>query len=271
MNIKYFCPRWGSESLTLKAFFQKVFEYGYDGIEVSLPEDAEERDELFAYIKEYDLPFVLQHWETVNPDFEEHKIEYNRRLETLAAARPLFVNSQTGKDYFSFEQNNELIAIAEAVSLDSGVKIIHETHRGKFSFAAHIMKPFLDANPRMELSLDISHWCNVAETFLDDQKQAVEAALQQTFHIHSRVGHTQSAQVHDPRDAEYQEALKVHLNWWQRVVDIKKARGEKTMTITTEFGPFPYMTLLPHTQTSISHQWEINNFIKNYLKENLAL
>ena len=98
MKIKFLCPRWGAESLPFEDFFQKVIDAGFDGVEVSLPEDSGQKDEMLGYLKEFDLPFVLQHWETVGFDFENHKKEYRRRLEYLTEVQPLFVNSQTGKD-----------------------------------------------------------------------------------------------------------------------------------------------------------------------------
>jgi hypothetical protein len=59
------------------------------------------------------------------------------RLRSLATAKPLFINSRTGKDYYSFEQNRELIKLAKTVSTETGVAVVHETHRGKLSFAIY--------------------------------------------------------------------------------------------------------------------------------------
>ncbi len=269
MKVLYLCPRWGLENKSFKKFILRVIKDGYDGVEVSLPEDSGEKEQMLRCLKENNLPFVLQHWETVSSNFDAHKNEYRKRLECLTEARPLFINSQTGKDYFSFEQNNELIALANEISKSSDVKIIHETHRGKFSFAAHIMKPFLEANPDMEIGLDLSHWCNVAESFLDDQKEIVAKTIQHTYHIHARVGYPEGPQVPDPRAPEWQEALHLHLNWWKEVVIAKQLKGENVMTITPEFGPYPYMISMPYTERPISNQWEINKFMKDYLKENL--
>jgi hypothetical protein len=36
MKLVFFCPRWGSESLSLAEFIRKVGDASYDGIEVGL-------------------------------------------------------------------------------------------------------------------------------------------------------------------------------------------------------------------------------------------
>ena len=42
--------------------------------------------------------------------------------------------------------------------------------------------------------------------------------------------------------------------------------GDDEITITTEFGPAPYLLLMPFTRQPITSQWEINVHMMNYLK-----
>ena len=270
MQIKFFCPHWGSESLPFEEFLHKVKSEGYDGVEMSLPLDKNNFQEVVQLLENYELLLIGQHWETVERDISLHMKEYESRLYHLAEAKPLFINSQTGKDYYSFGQNESLIKRAAEIEKSTGVKIVHETHRGKFSFAAHVCKGYLEAIPELQLCLDVSHWCNTAETFLYDQEEAVDLAIERTFHIHSRVGHTQGPQVTDPRCEEWQEALQRHLFWWDKVVNKFEAQGSELLTITTEFGPSPYMVQLPGSNESIASQWDINVFMKNLLKHRYA-
>lgn len=269
MKLKFFCPVWGSEELDREIFFQKVKDAGYDGVEMSLSLDADEKNHNLELIEKYDLEFIAQHWETLTDNFHDHKVEYRQRLENLASAKPLLVNTQTGKDYFSFSQNAELIRIADEVSQKYGVKIIHETHRGKFSFAAHIMAEYLKQLPDLRIGFDVSHWCNVAETFLNDQTEAVELAMSRAEHIHGRVGFPEGPQVPDPRVPEWQEALQIHLTWWKKIIEINRKEGKEFFTITPEFGPYPYMTILPFSKQPITNQWDVNVFMKDFLKREL--
>jgi sugar phosphate isomerase/epimerase len=270
MEIKFFCPHWGSKHLDFNEFVTNVKNSGYDGVEMSLPLDTAEKELIVRAIKNQGLEYIAQHWETITTDFQEHKTEYRERLENLAAANPLFINSQTGKDFFSFEQNSELIQLASEVSKQSGVKIIHETHRGKFSFAAHITAAYLERLPDLRLTLDISHWCSVAESFLENQQEIVDLAISRADHIHARVGFSQGPQIPDPRVPEWKEAVDIHIGWWKRIIERNRAEGQPQFTITSEFGPYPYMTILPYTQQPITNQWEVNVYMMNRLKSVLS-
>ncbi len=91
---------------------------------------------------------------------------------------------------------------------------MHETHRGKWSFATHITHQYLLNNPEIRITLDISHWFNVAETLLEDQPGAVELAIQHADHLHARIGFQEGAQVIDPRISANKELLDAHLSVW---------------------------------------------------------
>jgi hypothetical protein len=147
MEIVLLCPRWGSEGLEPAAFLEKARAAGYDGVELALPDDARERGALLEALARSGLRWVGQHWQTVDTDFAAHRAAYLRRLRTLAAGRPLLVNAHTGKDHFTFDQNRELLEVAREVEAESGVPVVHETHRGRWSFAAHVTRQYLEALP----------------------------------------------------------------------------------------------------------------------------
>jgi sugar phosphate isomerase/epimerase len=266
METLFFCPRWGQSHIDWNEFAQRVKEAGYDGVETDLPATEEERIVFLEAIHRYDLRFIAQHWETVEPVYELHKKEYGKRIAALAAAKPLFINSQTGKDYYAIEQNEQLLAIAATIAAETGIDVYHETHRGKFSYAAHVTDRYLQWNSGLELTLDLSHWCTVAETLLHDQEVAVQRAIAATRHVHARVGFAQGPQVNDPRAPEWQEALDVHLRCWDEVVNRHRQLGRSMLTFTVEFGPFPYMPQTPYTRQPLSDQWEVNVYMKNLLK-----
>jgi hypothetical protein len=213
-------------------------------------------------IEKYDLKIIPQHYDTYEDDFSKHFDLYNLWIERVKQYPCKKINSQTGKDFFSFEQNKKLIEAAE----NSKMNIIHETHRNKFSFAAHITKEFFQKIPSLKITLDLSHWVCVSESFLEDQTEAVELAIKRTEHIHARVGYPEGPQVSDPRVIEWQQALNMHLSWWDRVVERKKNENS-TLTISPEFGPFPYMVYIPSIGKSVADQWEVNCYIMQLLKD----
>lgn len=268
MRIKFYAPHWGN-ALPFAQFCHNVKDAGYDGVEMALPLDEKERQVIVDTLQDYNLELIGQYWQSFESDLDEHAQNYEKYLRNLIAAQPIFINCQTGKDFFTFDQNKHLFELADRISAETGVKIIHETHRGKSLFAAHIAQDYLGKLPDLRICLDISHWCNVHESLLENQTEAVDLAISRADHIHSRVGHLEGPQVVDPRAPEWEHTLNTHLAWWDKIVETHRQKGTQ-LTINTEFGPAPYMTLLPYTQLPISNQWEINVFMMNLLKARYA-
>lgn len=267
MKLQFYYPRWGSENVTWEQFCQKVKEAGYDGVEAPVPGSLEEQKIILDALKNYDLKLIGQYYQSFEKDFVEHKTNYAKELSILASVKPIKINAQTGKDYYSFEQNAELFAIADRISLETAIPICHETHRNKALFAAHISYDFFQKLPDLKITADFSHWCNVAESLLEDQDEALALACKKVEHLHSRVGHSQSAQVIDPRLPEFKNELEAHLKWWDAIVKDYQDNKKEVLTITTEFGPAPYMIHLPFTNMPIASQWDINVFMLHLLKE----
>ena len=264
MKIKFYAPQWGN-TLPFDTFCKNVKDAGYDGVEMALPFDVNEKQEIIETLHKNNLELIGQYWQSFEKNLDEHSENYEKYLRNLISGEPVFINCQTGKDYFSFEQNKRLFDLANQISIETGVKIIHETHRGKSLFAAHITRNYLTKIPNLRICLDISHWCNVHESLLADQQEEVDLAIANTDHIHSRIGHQEGPQVNDPRAAEWTEVLEAHLTWWDKVVELHKKNGTN-LTITTEFGPANYMPTVPFTQMPLANQWEINVYMMNLLK-----
>lgn len=264
MKIKFYAPHWGN-TLPFEVFCKNVKSAGYEGVEMDLPLEKESRQEILAMLKDHDLELIGQYWQSLERNIDEHARNYAKYLRNLIEAEPVFINCQTGKDYYNFEQNSRLFELATQMSAQSGIPILHETHRGKCLYAANITHDYLTRLPDLRITLDISHWCNVHESLLADQVEEVSLAIRHTDHIHSRVGHSEGPQVNDPRAPEWAEALETHLGWWDRVVARHTDEGTP-LTVTTEFGPTPYMPLVPFTQMPLANQWEINVHMMNLLK-----
>jgi len=187
----------------------------------------------------------------------------------LAVLNPLFINSHTGRDYFSFDDNCRIIDTAMNFAAKHGVRILHETHRGRFSFHAASLLPYLDKFPQMELVGDFSHFCTVSESMLVGQEEIISRIIPQVSHIHARLGFEQGPQVNDPKAPEWQVHLEKFLFWWQQIITTKKAAGQSLFTISPEFGPVPYMPTAPYTQQPLSNQWDNNVFMMEYLRASL--
>lgn len=269
MQLLFFCPRWGSENLGWDSFCKKVKETGYDGIESGVPFDEKQKQEMLHALSRYDLLLIGQYWQSFEKDFTQHKKSYLSHLQHLASIFPEKIDAQTGKDYFLPEQNKELFDLATALTASTGIPVAHETHRNKALYAAHITRTYLERTPSLSITADFSHWCAVAESYLEDQQESVDLAVKHSTHIHARVGHLQGPQVTDPRLPEWKEALQHHTNWWKDIFGHHKKKGYKQLTITPEFGPAPYMPLHPVTKSPLADQWSINQWMMEYLKKEL--
>lgn len=263
-NLIILATNWGFEG-DIFQFCEKASLAGYDGIEVWVPSQKKDIDELSQAIKKYGLQLGLLAGGS-DKDFSIHKDQFKRSITNGINLNPIYINCHSGKDYFSFEQNKELISFTIQQSQLSGIPIYHETHRGRSLFAGHIAKRFIDEIKELRLTLDISHWCNVHESLLGDQGEMVNLALSRTDHIHARIGHAEGPQVNDPRAPEWKDAIDAHLSWWDKVVERKRIEG-KPITFLTEFGPPSYLPTLPFTNQPVANQWEINVYMMDLLRK----
>jgi len=266
MEFKFIYPRWGTD-IPFQAFLENVKNNAYHGVEIDLPEGANEKKDILNILKALHLDFVGQHWQTKESNFKKHKESYKRHLYNLAEGSPLLINSHTGMDFFSFSENAELIELAFIIEEETGVPITHETHRSRFSYAAHVCLDYLKTFPNLKLTSDFSHWCCVAESLLENQKEAVNFGIKHTYHIHARVGSAQTPQVIDPRSYTYSSELELFKLWWLSMLQNAKKQKREYITITPEFGPFPYASLDPKTNMPLANQWDINQFIRTQIED----
>ncbi|HEV7620381.1 MAG TPA: TIM barrel protein, partial [Flavisolibacter sp.] len=253
---------------TLDEYCAKVKKEGYDGIEIWWPMEKKGQDELFNCLKKYDLQvgFLCGAYQ---PEFKEH-FDYFKKMVDAAATnttqKPLYINCHSGRDFFNYDQNKLFIDHTSLLTKQSGILICHETHRSRMLFAAPVARQYIENNPELQITFDVSHWCNVSESLLQDQEGNVNLALERVGHIHARIGHPEGPQVNDPRAPEWEAAVKAHLGWWDKVVERKKKNGER-LTILTEFGPPDYMPTTPYTKQPLADQWAINVYMMQLLRK----
>jgi sugar phosphate isomerase/epimerase len=268
MKILYVRSIWGMERPSLTENLAAIREGGFDAVEMGVPAEAGERAALKSELERSGLAFVAQQWTTGRTP-AEHARSFEEQYRRAADLSPLFVNSHTGKDYFSLEQNLEVFSVADRLEKELGMRVLHETHRGRALFSAPSAAALIQALPELRLTADFSHWCCVHESLLEDQGEAVRKAIAATWHIHARVGHAEGPQVPHPAAPEWKEALETHLGWWKQIIARHQKLGTTQLTICPEFGPLPYMPALPWTRQPVSDLWEVNLYMKGFLEERL--
>lgn len=271
MQIKFVCPYWGKEGTLASDFLRSVLQEDYDGVEINMPDEPDFINEFqveLDYVRKTNdrFIFIAQQVLPLRPEsVSDYTNRLKRRLVNLVELKPNFINSHTGKDYFSFDDNCRIIELVENISQKSGVPILHETHRGRFTFHAASLLPYLDRFPKLRLTADFSHWCTVSESLLDDQQEILEKVIPFVHHLHARVGYEHSPQVNDPFAPEWKSTFDTFVGWWKKVIKAGNVT-EDFFTICPEFGPAPYMPTMPFTQKPLGDQWKINVRMKDYLQ-----
>jgi sugar phosphate isomerase/epimerase len=266
-ELKVFATNWGFQG-SLDEYCGKAKKDGYDGIEIWWPTDTKKQEELFACLKKHqlDVGFLCG---VGQANYQEHLNAFKKMIDAAATEtiqKPLYINCHSGRDYFTLDQNKAIIDHTIKLSKETGILICHETHRSRIMFAAHITRQYIEKIPELKLTFDVSHWCNVHESLLQDQQDTLELALTRVEHIHARIGHPEGPQVNDPRAPEWETAVKQHFTWWDKVAERKKKNGER-MTFLAEFGPPDYMPALPYTRQPLADQWAINVHMMQLLKK----
>ena len=266
-ELNVLATSWGFHG-SLDEFCAKAKKEGYDGIEIWWPGEQKGQDELFSALKKHQLKVGFLCGGSQS-NWKEHLDTFKKATEAAAtntAQKPLYINCHSGRDHFSFDQNKAFIDHTTQLSKRTGVIICHETHRSRILYSAPVARQFMEKIPELRITLDISHWCNVHESFLQDQPETVAMTLERVDHIHARIGHPEGPQVNDPRAPEWEGAVKAHFDWWDKIVERKKRNGER-ITFLTEFGPPDYMWSLPYTRQPLADQWAINVHMMHLLRK----
>ena len=268
-ELLFFQTNWGFEG-SWEAFFLRTKSSGYDGVEVWLPKNARVQQEVSKGLKKHQLKVIYLCGTNKSLSFKESLLAYENDLKRAIVQKPYAINSHTGSDFFSFEQNMKFLKLANDLSNKYNIPIHHETHRGRFSYALPETKRYLNSDSAFRLTLDISHWMVVHESLLVKQQQLLDEVMERTDHIHARVGFEEGPQVNNPQAPEWDKALNRHLSIWESII-LSHWKTGKPMTITTEFGPPNYLPTAPFTQKPLSDQWEANVFIMKAIKEQMNI
>lgn len=252
----------------LKTLLKHTRDDGYQGSELFLPFFEIDTDTTLKAHAEFGLN-IITGIATQGDNVQAHLQSMNAQIERAVELCPILINSHTGRDIFSLEDNLVLFENALMLEQKYNVTITHETHRFRPTFSTFDTEKIINALPELKLNLDISHWMVVHESDLRDQLSRLEAIFPQVYHIHARVGFEEGPQVTNPQDELWASHLENHVNLWQKVISLAKKRSQRTFTITPEFGPFPYAHIQPDTQQPLTDIWAANNFMQQHLKEKL--
>lgn len=273
MEILYTKSFWeldlASEADPMDAFLKRVAADGFDGTEMFLPLIEDPAARVLELHEEHGLSHRIIDIVTVGNTPDDHRMSFDAAVKLAVSYQPMLINSHTGRDIFSFEDNVALFRHAIAGSAEWGVPIVHETHRYRPTYSAIETRRLLEEVPELLLTADLSHWMVVHESDLSDQEETVDLALRRSRHIHARVGFEEGPQVGDPQAPEWATHVARHVELWERIVDHCREAGVATLAITPEFGPAPYVPTIPHANEPVTDVWRANVFMKDMLRQRL--
>lgn len=257
------------------ALFRHVRAQGYDGVEASVA-DLEALGGLAtarSLLAEHGLRVIVgvySGWSDYEPaglsqlfdSVQAHVDRLHTQLERVctafpdAADRPVRLNAHSGAD--RWRRDEQLEFVARALALEEELPcapVCHETHRGRVLCSPWTTLELLDAFPRLQLTLDFSHWCVGSERLLDTAQdhEWLARVLPHVRHVHGRIGTDQAAQLAEPDNrvvygVETERFERLWSDIWRQQqqkprqdtpVD-KDSADEWRSTFTPEYGPVPY-------------------------------
>lgn len=269
MIILYTKSKWEVPDWSLEQYVERIKTDGFDGAELYLPDAGRSSGEIAKVLSDNGLCLVAQ-TSTDGNTADDHIECMKERFAFAAECKPLLVNSHTGRDIFSFEDNCRIFEAACDLADEYNLTILHELHRGRPTYNGVDTRRYLEAVPRLQLTADFSHWFCAHESDLADQQDNVNLAIERSRHIHARVGYSEGPQVIDPWAPVWWPTTLKFFDIWQRIIDYHVSIGTNCLTITPEFGPPPYMPCDPTTGEPLADAWDINTKFLETLKQHLT-
>jgi hypothetical protein len=239
-GLEHYLPRWRAA--------------GYEAIESAF-HISPNREALLSFLKRSGWRWIAQVFSrdfTPGGTVREHVDSLQRQIEGCLDHAPMFFNAHTGSDAWSLAEAEDFYGAALELERRLGVAIAHETHRLRCFGNPWTTRAVLERFPELKLTCDFSHWVCVAERLLEDCAPIIQLAAQHCQHLHARVGYEEGPQVPDPRAPEWARHLAAHEAWWDAIWAAQAQRGLTESTLTPEFGPAPYLHLLPYTQAPVA-------------------
>ncbi len=248
MRVYFLKSMWGMEAVPFEERLRRIKAAGYDGFEVGVWEELPE--DLPELLEKYGLVWAAQ---TIHDTAEE----FERALPPIVRMKPLRIVLHGGRDHYSPREGATFLTRCLMLEKSIGIPVAHETHRYRLFYSPFVTREYLRMFPELKLNADLSHWCVVTESLLEEIDDIVDLATDRAIHIHARVGYQQGPQVADPRAPEFHDPLRRHEYWWDTIRRKAEARGDTELCVVPEYGPAPYQAALPYTRQPVADIHEI--------------
>jgi hypothetical protein len=255
MKLKLVRHLWGvDQQHGLELYLSRWREVGYEALEVSWRFVADQTG-FPKFLDQHQFSWIPQVYTNnfvPGGNVRRHLDSLKQQVEECLEHQPMFFNAHSGSDTWSLAEAEDFYGAAIEFERKIGVSIAHETHRLRYFGNPWMTRTILERFPGLKLTCDFSHWVCVAERLLDDCGEIIQLAAKHCHHLHARVGFEEGPQVSDPRAPEWAHHVEVHEGWWDQIRVAQAKRGMEIATLTPEFGPAPYLPVLPYTRTPVA-------------------
>ena len=225
---------------------------------------------------------------------EAHKLDFQKQLQECkgllkkvsagasdgtGAGGDSFINVHAGVDAWSKDEALEFLnfCLDEIEKEAPTIKVTFETHRQRLfgsPFQTRDLLSCMTSRPELKLNADLSHWYCACERVFnandDRDKQwwpdLVSTLSERCEYIHARFGWANGPQMADPSAAECEADRVLQMSVWKSLMD-KQMERNGDVFISPEYGPNPYMAVMPHTQEAVSSLPAAVSFTKKVIEE----
>jgi hypothetical protein len=268
MESKAFRHLWGYP-ITSDATYRVIRDDGYAGIEFGLLR-GQRAEDYRQGLRQHGLEFVGQVYTaefTKGHSVAEHLKSLEFEIEKLLPLSPVLINAHSGEDTWSIDEMHEYFDGAAKLQRRFDVPIAHETHRGRCLFHPTVTRLVLEAHAKIQIVADLSHWVCVCERLLEDQQATIALAAERTVYVHARMGYSQGPQVSDPRSELVATERAAFELWWHAIYESMRRRGLAEFCFCPEYGPPPYLQVLPFTGVPVTDLPAICNWQAERIRE----
>jgi len=189
---------------------------------------------------------------------DDHVASLRSLVATSKLLGATLLNVHGGCDWWPLSTKRAFLSASDEIEKEEMVEIAHETHRMRaLAFPADTGELLRDDGLNFHLTADLSHWVVALERVFDFPADSawwpplLELVAARTSLTHARVGSPREIQVADP-SAPSEEALLLQYEAIWNTIWAKQLKLTGRVRVEAEFGPAPYMPVLPHTDMPIA-------------------
>eukprot|EP00548_Thalassiothrix_antarctica_P019108 CAMPEP_0194179724 /NCGR_PEP_ID=MMETSP0154-20130528/13133_1 /TAXON_ID=1049557 /ORGANISM="Thalassiothrix antarctica, Strain L6-D1" /LENGTH=305 /DNA_ID=CAMNT_0038895175 /DNA_START=20 /DNA_END=937 /DNA_ORIENTATION=- len=290
---------WGIDDPISPSLFKSIKEEGYHGVEVirlawhmdgnddgkNLVESLNHsglavvcqihttggflRNGEYIYCDEYDV-------DAHKKDFKKQLIECDNLIQRVQAGG--FVNVHGGVDAWSLDEAIEFLTYClKEIKETVDFQVTFETHRQRL-FGNPFQTRELLSNKNLgtlKLNADLSHWYCACERVFDPEEgrdaewwpNLVQQISQRCHYIHARLGWAQGPQMADPSAPECRAERERQVEVWKVLLSSMQNREASCCCyLSPEYGPPPYMPVLPNSQQPVASLPDAVSYTKKLLE-----